>query len=708
MKLIPTTIQPVTITLYRGVPFSNNYSEHTLLSTKFRYTSLNGDVNNVGSDKTAFIDMKLNGTTYVYPRTTKTGTYNFAFGNGLVTSVVMELDGDEINSNYMKVVAGSDVYYYFITGITQKNEITYLVNLELDVFMTYGEEFLTNIRNKPVQVERKHCRRVLLSEDGNNDKINPVCFNQESTFTQLKSNIIKSYTPLEFKDFISKNNIDFNDMLNNKNWIYILAGYNSPFHELGEAYEENGIKYPYYVFCFPMYALSIRARHTDSLYPQFNYDKLVSVGGKSSTLLKNFIEDSNTLKIIVSPFPPFKTCTNMNIIDNRIELINKVYTTAGTHPRITFETGDGTDGNYGEYIDLILTEDEDYPLISNGYFQVYKGFGGIFNYKEIEEYFSLDDSITINMERDIGEYKLQIAPFKDLRMSSYYGGEYRVPTQMLFLKTFDTGVYSIKPSSIVSTNAESNCYFNYVDVTDNSVNAKLGNINSVSYNIPTGTNAQLLFNQTQSEQYTNSKVVSAITNGLKVIGGALAVVFGGAMGKIGGATAIASGVTGEVNTFTDWSAKMEDLKNTPNSYTFGGSSFSYDYAMANSQTQNLLPYLITYGVSDVEYNMGAEFLYQYGYEYNCETYFSYEITYYSDNIFERRLFNYVKIKEDITTKLVGSNLPLIVAQKMNEVLNAGIKLWTFLGFNFDNSTDVGNILTKYFQKSQYCNAEINY
>ena len=216
-----------------------------------------------------------------------------------------------------------------------------------------------------------------------------------------------------------------------------------------------------------------------------------------------------------------------------------------------------------------------------------------------------------------------------------------------------------------------------------------------------------LFNQTQSNQYENSKVVNAITNGLKVVGGALAVVFGGAMGKVGGATAIASGITGEVNTFTDWSAKMEDLKNTPNSYTFGGSSFSYDYAIAKSQEQTLLPYLITYGVSETEYNMGAEFLYHYGYEYNCEKYFRTFITFSSDNVFERTLFNYVKIREDITTKLVGDNLPLIVAQKMNEVLNNGIKFWTFFYFDFTSTNDVQSIVDDYFQKSSFCNAELH-
>ena len=704
MNLIPTSTQPVTITLYQGVPFDNNYNEHTLLSTKFKYTKRNGSMINVGNQKTAFLDMKEDGVNYYFPRTTLVeSSYNFAYGNGLVTSVVLEMTGNTINSNYMKVVAGSNTYYYFITGITQKNESIYLLNLELDVFMTYGEEFLDNLKNKPVMIERKHARRVLENYNGLR-KFNPVCYNQESTFSQLKSNVIKEFTPLEFKDYISKNNVDFNDKLNNKNWIYIIAGYNTPFKFLDEdTYNENGVSYPYFLFCFPMEYLTFRATYRGTI-PENFYDKLIQVGGSPQSLLKSFVEDSNTLKIIISPFPPFKTCTNFNIINNQIDIITKTYI-ATTKSLIRFNTGDGTDGEFGEDIYLILTSDKDYPQTSTGYFQVNKGYGGIFNYKEVNNYFETD-IYTTSDGRDDGEIKLQISPFRDLRMSSYYGGEYKIPTQMLFLKDYG-GTYTIKPKSIVSTNAESNSYYNYVELTEYSVSGKMGVQNSVAYNIPTGTSATELFNQTQSNQYENSKVVNAITNGLKVVGGALAVVFGGAMGKVGGATAIASGITGEVNTFTDWSAKMEDLKNTPNSYTFGGSSFSYDYAIAKSQEQTLLPYLITYGVSETEYNMGAEFLYHYGYEYNCESYFDTKITDRSDNIFERQMFNYVKIREDITTKLVGDNLPLIVAQKMNEVLNNGIKFWTFFYFDFTSTNDVQSIVDDYFQKSSFCNAELH-
>ena len=164
MKLIPTSTQPVTITLYRGVPFDNKYEEHTLLDTRFTFEPYpHSTVTNIGHSKEDFLNMMRqvgSRPLYVFPRTTKTDTFNFAYGNGIVTSVVMELTQDEINANYMKVTTATsgDNYYYFITGITQKNETTYLLNLELDVFMTYSDVFLDAIADKPVMVERKHCR----------------------------------------------------------------------------------------------------------------------------------------------------------------------------------------------------------------------------------------------------------------------------------------------------------------------------------------------------------------------------------------------------------------------------------------------------------------------------------------------------------------------------------------------------------------------
>ena len=691
MKLIPTTINPVTITLYRGVPFDNNYKEHTLLSQQFKlYYSETS--HNVGSDKEAFINMKDTQNNYIYPRTTKTDTFNFAFGNGLVTSVVMELTGDEINSNYMKVVSGSDSYYYFITGIIQKNELTYLLNLELDVFMTYSEEFLTNIKSKPVQVERKHCRRRLYKTGISSPviNVNMACFNQESTFSNFKSNIVFNKKQLKFTEYVNGAN-DYNDILSNLKWIYIIYSKDADLDV--DDYSENNITYPYKVCCIPaikQYRIAITSTGYSETFT-------------SSNILEYFVANNRVQKIILSPFPPFKVCDNLVLSkDGEIVVITASVGTGGSASTShTFYTGSNDSGTF------IKTQGAQ-SFGWAGAMWITNGYGGKYRYTSLANYFDVIEQ-QITDTRDSGEFKLQIKPFKDLRLSSYYGGEWSIPTQMLFKKDFYYTVNNvINPYTIASSSAENNAFFDYVDLDENDVDSKRGISNAVGYTFPTGSNAEQIYIQSAKSQYETSRTINAISGGVQIVGGILGVALGGTMGKVAGAVSIASGVLGEGKNIAEWSSKMEDLKNTPNSYNFAGNSLPYDMALSVTGFNQgiMLPYLIEYRCDDLTYNIGAEFLYHYGYEYNAESYFATDIYRDSDNIFERRLFNYVKIGEDITTKLVGSNLPVIVAKKMNEILNAGITFWTFFKMDLTNASVVSDVITKYFQKDIYCNAEL--
>lgn len=694
MKLIPTSINPVTITLYRGIPFDNNYNEHTLFADfKFKAYPTSSEVD-VGHSKEDLINIKNSSNEYIYPRTTKTGTYNFAFGNGIVTSLAMELTENEINSNYMKVTSGTDDYYYFITGVTQKNESMYLLNLELDVFMTFGSEFLTNVNNKPIMVERKHCRRVMrLSSIGNRviKRINDVCFNQETTFSHFKSNIVKSFTPLEFKDFIgSEDTADFNAKMSDINWIYIIYGKKENYPNV---YRENGSYYPYNVICLPTKQVKIEFTHN-------NETKTAYVLGEGN--LSTYVEDASVQKIILSPFPPFKDCTMLSCLNDtesylKIKFLRSATYNSTTHFYTLSTSYEDGQQNFGL---RVVSTSQSGALYCDLF--VINGFGGNFGYKPVEDYFTTEIP-NINNLKDKGEYKLQIAPFKDLRMNCYYGDENYVNTQYLFLTPYETDEFDLNFYTITSTNPESNSYYNYCDL-NYAIESKNGVNNAVSYNYPTGTNAEILFNQTQGNQYTTSKTISAISNGLKTVGGILAVALAPSpMGKMAGALAIGSGVVGEVDTLVDWGAKAQDLKNTPNTYNFSGSSYSYDksFVTSSSNASSMLPYLLVYGVNTHEENMASDFLYHYGYEYNEESYFNTNMTNGIDGIFNRQLFNYVKIKEDATSKIVGDNLPIPVAKKINDVLNAGIKFWTFFNVTLDETN-----LNKYFQKSTYCNAEL--
>ena len=695
MKLIPTSVTPVTITLYQGVPFDNSYNEHTLFNPNFKYQG--NDISY--DDNEAFLDYKVNGN-YKYPRTIKSGTYNFAFGNGLVTSVVMELTDNEINSNYMKVSTTASTsessvdYYYFITGITQRNEVTYIVNLELDVFQTFGGEFLDNIQDIPVMVERKHCRRVITKKVGSifRNFVNPICFNQESTFSKFKANIVNKKEQLGFADFI-RGVDDFNAIMNETLWCYVIVGkgYNVHGYNFTD-YEENGITYPYGVMCFPLRPTIFIDGDNDEYYLS------------PAVIMDEFVKgQASVQKIIISPFPPFNNVGNMIITDANDTLHIKVGETAVGNI-VSFMTGTN-----GSLINMVFFEQsQDYMV---GVFSVGIGYGGKFNYKPSDNYF--DTTIpTITSNKDVGEWKLQIAPFKELRLSSFYGMENVVSPQYKFLQHLGTTDWNkIKCFTIASSNPENNTYYDTANINGNEVEMKQGVSSSVAYSFPTGTDAELLYEQTAKNQYENSKMVNAISNGLKILGGIGAVALSPSpVGVIAGGIALASGVTGEISNITEWGAKLEDLRNTPNSYNFAGSALSIDLAIQKSTTFTcMLPYLIQYKTSEVEYHIANDFLYHFGYEYNMMCYFNYKLYPTSDDVFNRTIFNYVKIREDVTGKIVGDNLPLIVAKKINEVLNAGITFWTF--FNCESleegTATVGSYdVYDYFHKDTYANAEV--
>ncbi len=701
MKLVPTSISPVTITLYRGIPFDNNYEEHTLLSNKFKFKAYSDSTpTNIGNDKEAFINMIKDGS-YVYPRTTKSGTYNFAFGNGLVTSVVMELTGNEINSNYMKVVASdglgnSETYYYFITGIIQKNEVTYLLSLELDVLMTYTDEMLESLKDKEIMFERKHCRRILKNKvDGViKTNVNNVCFNQESTFSQLKPKIVKNKKQLHFKGFI-RSGVDYGEYLEELNWIYIIYEQsNSEDYDL--LYRENEVVYPYKILCLP----------SKTIYFQFRGLNDIEVELNPLRMYNSIVGNSKIKKVIISPFPPFNKGANFQFNkDGSNRIIWSVWNATLPQPAntIDFHSNNGVTDS----IFRVVFSDNNNTKIATE-LTIIQGCGGLYPYKDNTTYFNVSEqSIYTPIEQD-NEYKLLIAPFRDIKMCSYYGSETSILSQLMFLKEYNQDWGKLNFYSVASTNAETNTYFNYCEISGYDLSIKRGISNSVSYNFPTGTNAETLYNQSSKSQYENSRVVGSITNGLKMVAGGLSIAFAPSVtAKVAGGVAIASGVAGEIDTFSSWSSKMKDLENAPVTYNISGSSLPYDLSLSYSDNNNnLLPYIIEMGVIPHEEDMARKFIYNYGYEYNLESVFSTDLTRESDNAFERGLFNYVKIRENITSKLVSNDLPLVVAQKISEVFNAGIKLWTFFSLDFTDPLTIDRVINNWFQKEKYCNSEV--
>lgn len=702
MKLMPTSTNPVTITLYRNYPFDNSYKETCLLSTSFRTQSYN-----VGADKNAFLDLrKSTNNQFYFPRTTKTGTYNFAFGNGLVTSLILELTDEEINTNYIKVECTStrEVYYYFVTKITQKNESTYMLNLELDIFMTYGEEFLTTMNNKPVMTERKHCFRV----DYDGLPCTSDLTRGDKYFAGVKANIIEDVKKLE----LDIPDVD-NTKLKNYNWCYVISKIRNELIDYG--YKENGIYHSYIVYCFPMVSLKYYrvVNGVNTLWKTIEpYDQM-----------KVWSVNDNIYKITILPYPPFKDLGTNKILsqtDDELSLLideNNITSSSSSIVGIDIDSDKKTKF---EIVTLgQLSTIPNHILLT--------GYGGEINYQDItlfEDNGDIQESRpTISMGKDYGEYKLYLPPFREYKLRSYADDGIIVHPELRFNHIVDSNWRDFSPITIISSNPDNTSYFTTLQVQDGDIKDKNGLGTTYYYSLPTSYTALQHFLNTASAEYNNSKLISGI-NSIASIGlGAGVLGFGkGPLRKIAGAGAIVGGIIKEVDNITSNYAKMEDLKNTPANLTTGGSTFTLDYAMALSTNMYMLPYVAIYKVDDSTFKCGSDFFYRYGYEVNRECFFninlSARVTFNDSKLFTRQIFNYIKLSEDISDKLIAldetnspSGIPLVVAQKFGEVFLDGITIWNFFDFTtlqtkINNEHSVYNVF-KYFRKSNYCNAEFN-
>lgn len=712
MKLIPTSTNPVTITLYRNYPFDNTYSDTCLLSRKFTY---NGSV--IGADSNSFLDLKNSNNEFIFPRTSKTGTYNFAFGNGLVTSLILELNDDEINSNYLKVECSvsHEVYYYFITQILQKNETTYLINLELDVFMTYGDDFLEVLKDIPVMTERKHCIRATNAGY-------PKCSDlvkQDSLFAGVKSNIFEYTKKLEFGVEDQQHNF-----LRKYNWCYVIRKIESDATK-NWAYSENGILHPYIVICFPMVTMKFYrlVNGVDTLIQTINPQENMKFWGINEYVYK----------ICILPYPPF------NSLDTQLGSNILLSQTDDELSIRIDENNIHSVGSSAITTEVILDIEDDVKvrvdkaLPSQSFMAILNGFGYAIPYKRVrlmDNYSEIDSSRpSIESGENRFEYRLYLPPFREYKLRTFADDGVTISPQLRFNKSYKNIGISWDyyfPKTIVSTNPDNTTYFTSMGVQDLSdYKSKIGLGTSYYYSMPTSYTALQHFLNTASAEYNNSKLI----NGLK---GIIGMGLGGATlgygiqnekasATMGGIAGVASGAVTLIDNITSRYALMEDLKNTPSNLTTGGSTFTFDYAMSYYCGLDMLPYIQIYKADDSILKSAGEYFYKFGYEVNRECYFNTELK--TDetsatcvNIFNRTLFNYVKLSEDIATKLIGYNdsanaisgIPLTIAKKFSDILMKGITIWNFFGFttlqNKVNTSGVYDVF-KYFHKHTYCNAE---
>lgn len=737
----PRFTNVVTIRLYSNIPFDNTYKHHSLISKGFTYNSLaimGGAVDSVTA-KERFIDRKnwaVLGTPYYYPRYDMTGEYNFDFSNGLVCSVTLELTPEQTNANYMRVKVGKDgsgydYYYYFITSISQLNADTYKLGLELDVLMTYQDEFLEGIHNVPVFTSRKHCHRF--TDDG----LMPFSTDLKTgddTFAGVKPTILEKVYELDYHTTALKS---IRDVV----WLYICCDAGdfkeSDFSSSLRNFTCNDIEYPFITLVLPINVNSFKIEKQDAT--EFN---TLSASDIRNIVCDLLINNGAVHGAKLSNYPPFTgghiTLDNYGTLT--IKASSSVYTEDGGFKVMSFDVS----GN--QFFSVIGTlpagfdNDNLFALILSGVPLIYDMYLDDYamDVANFGATFVNADAPTPTDSRFF-EPKLMFSPFKKYVLSSAYSSEgCEIYPELMFSEyvTDDETDY-FKFGSITTPYMGDYSVFTFLKPvtfgTEKAFNEyrinKIGLSGTMNYTMPVGENALDVFNATQSNAFYQSKTASGITGGLSIAGGVGSIALGVAglfpsMGMsapmsagliAGGVTAMAGGIAGVVNTIKSTTAKIEDLKNTPDSVNVAGSNFLTDDTIMHGHHK--MPFLSVYNISSVVKQNAEDYFYNYGYQVARECYFNtaldYSATNHTDdnNLLGRTIFNYIQLNDDIVNK-INYNMPQIIKQKLSNIFNNGITLWSWFGLQelwAETPTDPTSTyyLDRWFMKCELDNTEFN-
>lgn len=738
----PNLRSPVQITLYNNIPFDNTYKHHSLISDRFTYNGTpiytNGSLVANIPPKERFIDRRNpdNVDEYYYPRWVMSGEFNFNYSNGLVTSVTLELTPAQTNANYMKVKCGNDIYYYFINSINQINYDTYVLTLELDVLMTYQDEFLDGVKGMPIFTTRKHSHRF------GSDNVTPLCCDYKSgedAFSGIKPTELKRKIDLEYSNTSLKN-------IKNVIWLYVCTDcmeYDGA--RYGDfLYRNKNIAYPLTMLCIPINVDGLLITDGTNTY-DFGKTTSGSVLPSLRDEIRRLINSGVVHGAKISNYPPFNTgnITLTNAGTNSVLTINVSSITS-------FSTLTGYKTMKVGYNQLAFVNRMDTGLQQtnlSGFF--IGGFVCITNQEDSDYYYSsikLFDSLpqppSPLMPR-VDDPKLNFSPFKKYVLGAKYtsqgveiypellysSGNVSSGTSPYQFATYttcyigDNNIFTyLRPYYIYESSKQYTYYLNYKY-------EKIGLASSMNYIMPVGTDALDVFNATQSQSFYTSKVASGISSGLAIAGGVASMVIGAGMvvtsgehaGTLtpagsamiaSGASAISGGVASGVNAIKSANAKIEDLKNTPESINISGSNFITDSVIV----ENPIPYIIVYDCVPVIKENANDYFYQYGYQVARDCYFNTELKYVpacekvDNDLFGRTLFNYIKTNEDLVNK-INSDIPIIVKKKLSSIFNDGITLWSIFGFPelWGNALVPSFSVTidDYFLKHDYDNTEFN-
>lgn len=632
---------------------------------------------------------------------------NFRYGNTLNTRVVVNLSfltPDEASSiydcNYVIVRQEENaklpyILFYFINNMSfEKGATTIVLDLELDIFTTFNK---WSLNTSEVNTTRQHVDRFK----------NETSFNCEEALLpdlidgQFNANIISKNENLRQNNYeylmvylslnTPRNMLGYLRYDDTYNCVVDEGSYNSSKRNSNITFKSLNL--PYMIGFLPLNELSSvkvtlqkldggKVSGTKDIY----YDNTRFIYNHK-TIMSLLVDNSYVLAMQVVSF-------NRPIVEHITEddTLTK-YVFVGLSHGETHQFGTPQGASYTNVVPLIVFEDLYKEKTDIGNIipetQYSKTKDSIF-----ENFYGLDISLNTPIKKDKRlEPKLYASPYAYfvLNGSSYKGmnleplgvgdtlyiSENFIPTPLV-----NGNYYSIE-SGIYSNTKD-----NYLTISPY-ITSEIPNVNN-KYNE---------FLATQKNSYAQGVTMSYFNNLLGTASGITSAIIGASTGNpIGiasGAIATAQSVT---NLFTkpfEVASKMKDLKQTPSKLT----SSNYDvYSVVGIADLNIKFNYIT--MLESEQNKVYEYFYRNGYQVeriteprltNNEVYINTRSYEKLPSLFNRRIFNYIKLNQDITNELVSPiGLSQAIRNKFNSILNRGCRFWNvtqdtkYLDFSYEN------------------------
>ena len=625
---------------------------------------------------------------------------NFRYGSTLTTRVVVNLSfltpseaSTIYDCNYCVVRQEENpklptMLFYFINNMSfEKGVSTITLDLELDVFTTNNK---WSLDTSEVMTARQHVDRFK----------NEATFNCEEALlpdiidSQFNANIISKNQKLGNNDYtylmvyLSLNTP--RTAMNNIEWagIYDLVVKESLLNTITQSNSTTykGYNLPYIVAFLPLNALcSVKLKVNEAGSSQTEKDFYYQNG--------TFIYDNKKISEILIDNPYVLATQVVNFSKPIIEEITTDTSTTTQCIVISHgpKKGIGVIGGGDYYTKLV-------PLISFTKLDIsdlitetsyLKPKNEIF-----ENFYGLDISLNTPLLKDKRlEPKLYASPFAYfvLNGASYKGMALEplgVGNQLEIKETF-------VPTPLVNGN-----YYTINSGIYSNTKANFMTISPyITNEIPTVNNKYQEFLATQKNSYAQGVTMSYFNNAIGIGSSIVSSIVSGSTGSpIGVASGIISGVQSATNLIAkpfEVSSKMKDLKQTPSKIT----SSNYDvYSVVGITDLSMRFNYIT--MLDTEQNKVFDFFYRFGYQVERATapqITSNDITINANDytnhpaLFNRRIFNYIKLDQDITNELKSpTGLSQAIRNKFNAILNRGCRLWNvtsttkYLDFSYEN------------------------